>query len=126
MPPNIYTLAIGLFVKHFLADVVLQKVTSDFLDKDKYLLWSWTGFIHALAHTIGTLMALIIAGGYDFAWLAFADGVLHYIIDHIKSKYFYNHPYHYTKTHKAYWIAYGIDQTLHALTYLGIIYIASH
>lgn len=122
---TILTLAILFIVKHFICDFILQ---SDRMIKEKGTYGAAGGRDHAAVHAIGTTIVLFIALPWNINSHATAimigalDGFIHYHIDWIKSK--INKRFDlYPEWDKMFWWLLGADQTLHYLTYVGLIYI---
>lgn len=108
-----------LFFKHFLADFCWQ---SDRMIKDKGHLGRLGGLQHAGLH--GALTYVILMHFLNIqacVIIAVFDAVIHYIFDFI----------HRRATVKinvesnAFWFWIGLDQLLHAMTYLGIGFVIS-
>ena len=79
------------------------------------------GILHAFLHAVGTFLCVMwfetLSIAYCVCWF---DGVLHYHIDYAKmnlNKKFGWGP----NTHEEFWWLLGLDQLLHALTYIGLI-----
>lgn len=103
-----------LFVKHFLADFCWQ---TDKMLKDKGHLLRLGGLQHAGLHGALTYVILMhFLGIQACVMLAVADAFVHYHIDWIKVRV----SVRLTTADNAYWIWFGLDQLLHALTYLMI------
>lgn len=113
-----------LFTKHFIADFPLQR-PFHYLNKGTY--GHYGGIQHALIHASFTLMVLfwfhvlvfpisinliIIAAGLD--------GIIHYHIDWAKVKLNKLLGWGPT-THEEFWVLLGLDQFLHAVTYIGLV-----
>lgn len=106
-------------IKHTCADYFLQY---SWMIKDKGTYGAFGGFAHAKLHGILTfvILAFFISPFAAFA-LAALDSVVHYHVDYVKSNFWKNK--HLTAMDQQYWIAHGVDQLMHLLTYIGIIYI---
>ena len=112
---------LGLQVKHVLADYVLQ---SGWMLETKGRYGAAGGIAHAGLH--GVLTACVLAlGGLAYgvvAGIAVVEAVVHYHIDWGKER---------IVSGKAlgtgdggFWLALGLDQFLHQITYLGIVWAA--
>lgn len=108
-----------LFFKHFLADFCWQ---SDRMLKDKGHFWRIGGLQHAGLHGALTYVILMhFLGIQACVMLAVFDAVLHYSMDLV----------HRRATVRAsvdsnvFWIWTGIDQFVHAVTYLSIGFVVS-
>lgn len=113
----------ALFIKHFIVDFPLQAFPYQYRNKGTY--GHPGGLLHSGLHVVGTALALLPFADSSrvdvMLLLAFADGVIHYHIDwakmNINAKYGWG-----PTTHEQFWVALGVDQLLHALTYLGIVW----
>lgn len=110
-----------LVIKHFIADFVLQ---SDTMIREKGTYGKKGGIDHACCHAFLTLLFLapMIAflPGSLYIWpVAILDGVVHYHIDWAKM----NLSKGLTPADHKFWVWIGIDQLLHYLTYIGIVYV---
>jgi hypothetical protein len=103
-----------LILKHTVCDYFLQTLIH-IQNKGNY--GAWGGVVHSLHHTIGTLLiALSVTGSWSMSLqLAVIDGIAHYHIDYIKSKYGPKN-----QSHPHFWRWFGVDQAAHMLTYLFI------
>lgn len=114
-----------LFLKHFIVDFPLQK-PRHYLNKGTY--GHSGGIEHAGLHASFTMMVLIF-----FSWniyplailtpvlIGVADGVIHYHIDWAKMNLNKRMGWGPT-THEQFWVLLGVDQLLHALTYLAFAF----
>ena len=114
-------LLLALFgIKHFFCDYLWQ---TDKMLKEKGTYGAMGGKEHAAAHALGTLVVLVLflpwnLGAHVFALiLAAFDGVVHYHIDWAKT----NLARGLTPADHKFWVWFGLDQTLHYLTYIAII-----
>ena len=108
-----------LFVKHFLADFCWQ---SDRMLKDKGHFGRLGGLQHAGLH--GALTYVILMHFLTLqasVMLAAIDAIVHYVIDLAHRRITVKQA---TNT-DAFWFWIGVDQLVHALTYLGIGFIVS-
>jgi len=109
---------LGLFTKHFIVDFPLQ-VRYQWSNKGTY--GHPGGALHALLHCIGTFLVLVLFTPVHTAiLLAFADGVIHYHIDWAKMNLNKKLGWGPT-THEEFWWLLGLDQFLHALTYIAVV-----
>jgi len=108
-----------LFTKHFVVDFMLQ-TPYQYLNKGNY--GHTGGIVHSGLHAVATLF---IIGYFDTnlaMMMAVLDFVIHYHVDWAKVQ--INSRYNWkADTHKEFWWLLGLDQFLHALTYLGIAYV---
>lgn len=79
------------------------------------------GIYHALFHGLGTFLVLLLVTDFATALaLALVDFILHYHIDWAKMKFNKLKGWG-PMTHEQFWTLLGLDQYLHALTYIGIV-----
>ena len=103
-----------LFVKHFLADYCWQ---SDRMLKDKGHFGRLGGLQHAGLH--GALTYVILMHFLNLqacVMLAVFDAIVHYTVDLVHRR----ATVKLSTNTDAFWMWIGIDQLVHALTYLGI------
>lgn len=110
-------------IKHFFIDFVTQ-IPYYYLNKGK--LFHLGGIAHAGEHGAGTFLILMATAWltkvqmHEIILLAFADSVVHYVIDYAKVN--INQKYGWTATNSEnFWILTGLDQALHQLTYIGVL-----
>jgi hypothetical protein len=112
-------LVTALLVKHFVCDYVLQ---FQYMLDEKGKLFTQGGVHHAMFHALGTYLVFSwFTTPLDAYGLAMLDGVIHYFVDYLKAQ--ATHVYMLTPAKKAYWVALGLDQLLHQLTYVGLIWL---
>ena len=110
-------LMLFLFTKHFIIDFLLQ---AKYQWSNKGTYGHPGGILHAGLHGIGTLISIMWYAPNMALQLASIDMLIHYHIDWLKMN--LNDWFMWkADTHKEFWILLGIDQYLHALTYIGII-----
>ena len=105
-----------LFSKHFLIDFPLQ---TPYQLNNKGSYGHPGGLLHSGLHGLATLLifALVTPLAYLFA---IADFLIHYHIDWAKVT--INEHYGWTATtHNQFWILLGLDQYLHAMTYIAMV-----
>ena len=106
-----------LFTKHFIVDFPLQNAFQ-WMNKGKY--GHMGGIVHAGLHASTTLICFAWYAPLAAYYLALLDGLIHYHIDwakmNINSKYGWK-----ADTHEEFWWLLGLDQFLHALTYIGLV-----
>lgn len=108
---SVLYLLLLFIVKHFVCDFLLQ-FPRHYLNKGRY--WAWGGIEHALIHGVGTLLVLNPVA-------ALVDMLVHYHIDWAKMN--INRYYKLTPTNSEnFWRLLGLDQTLHLLTYIGLVW----
>ena len=106
-----------LFTKHFVVDFPLQK-PYQYLNKGTY--GHLGGIIHAWMHCVGTFFCFVWYAPEAAGYLAFADMVIHYHIDWAKMNLNAKMGWG-PNTHEQFWWLLGLDQFLHALTYIGMV-----
>ena len=115
----IYILLALFGIKHFLADFVFQY---DYMVREKGTYGAAGGLHHAGLHASFTFFVFLLAGLAYNPWiipLAFLDGVVHYHVDWAKQQ--LNRGL--TPADKKFWLYLGLDQCLHYLTYILLIFI---
>jgi hypothetical protein len=108
-----------LFTKHFIVDFPLQ-VRYQYSNKGTY--GHPGGLLHAWLHGIGTLLCFYWFAPVSAWCLALADMIIHYHIDWAKMNLNAKMGWG-PNTHEQFWWLLGLDQFLHALTY--ILFVAS-
>ena len=108
-----------LFTKHFLIDFPAQ-TPYQWMNKGTY--GHPGGLLHAGLHALGTLIVfLAVSASLEGALiLALIDGILHYHIDWAKMRINAHYGWK-ADAHPEFWVLLGIDQYLHALTYLLLV-----
>lgn len=116
----LYLVLIGLVAKHFVADYLTQ---TGWMIAGKGDLRHPGGYVHAGIHVAGTLAVLTLAGlGWAFVLaVGLAEFALHYALDYAKDH--YSRGVDPVARPRLYWALYGLDQTFHALTYVGILFL---
>lgn len=110
-----------LLVKHAIADFILQ---TDLIFRQKGSYGAPGGLWHALIHILLTApVFLLFPGGAPglAAVLLAGEFVVHYHIDWTKEQIVRREGW--TPKDKYFWWALGIDQLLHGLTYVAILWI---
>ena len=105
-----------LFTKHFVLDFILQ---NQYQIQNKGTYGHPGGILHSGLHGIATWLCLIWFTPLAL-WLAFVDFVVHYHIDWAKMH--LNRITGWTINQSPFWWLFGLDQYLHALTYIGLVY----
>jgi len=127
-----------LFSKHLIIDFFFQ---TPYMAANKGTYGHWGGISHALFHSLGSIISLLIAYylmgmpmQFFIQWVAIAtiilsliDGIIHYHMDWFKTwwgkkKNYKSHPDLGCTTNqcKSYWQWMGIDQFIHIMTYVGM------
>jgi len=110
-----------LLVKHAVADFILQ---TDLIFRQKGSYGAPGGLWHALIHILLTAPVFLLfpGGGLGLAAALLAgEFVLHYHIDWTKEQIVRREGW--TPKDKYFWWALGLDQLLHGLTYVAILWI---
>ncbi len=122
---DILLLILLLQIKHWYADFKIQT----YLQTVKKGIWADPiGMSHTGDHIWTTLIALLvfnlfvvpISAGLMLA-VAFAEGIVHYMIDYTKVKYGCK-----DNTKPLFWNQFGLDQLAHQVCYLIMAYILLH
>lgn len=109
-------LLISFQIKHFLADFPLQ--TKYMLRKTAKHGWKCPLLAHAGVHGGFTFLVIWPLASLKVALLCgLADFTVHLCVDFWKARFTNSHPFQ-----KSFWIAFGMDQTMHQLTYIVIAY----
>lgn len=110
-----------LLVKHAIADFLLQ---TDLIFRQKGSYGAPGGLLHALIHILLTAPVFLLfpGGGPGLAVaLLTAEFIVHYHIDWTKEQIVRHESW--SPKDKLFWWALGIDQLLHGLTYVAILWI---
>lgn len=114
---------LALVLKHFIVDFPLQAHPYQYKNKGTY--GHPGGLLHSGLHLIGTFLFLLPFAHHTrldaLAMIALLDGVIHYHIDWAKMNLNAKMGWGPT-THEQFWILLGVDQLLHMLTYIGIVW----
>ena len=106
-----------LFVKHFYVDFPLQN-KYQWSNKDKY--GHPGGLLHASLHGLATMLCFWWYAPLACIYLGLIDAVIHYHIDwakmNLNSKMGWG-----PTTHEEFWWLLGLDQFLHAATYIFLV-----
>jgi hypothetical protein len=106
-----------LFSKHFLIDFPLQ---TKFQYSNKGTYGHPGGILHAGLHGLGTYICIFWFAPVAAIYLALADMFVHYHIDwakmNLNSKLGWS-----PTTHEQFWWLLGLDQYLHAVTYVVFV-----
>jgi hypothetical protein len=107
-----------LIVKHFIVDFLLQ-TKYQWSNKGTYC--HPGGILHSGLHGIGTYLCLFWYAPIAAVYLAFADMVIHYHVDWAKMNLNAKMGWG-PNTHEEFWWLLGLDQLLHYLTYVVIVW----
>jgi Protein of unknown function (DUF3307) len=121
MSANLVLLVLMLLaIKHFIVDFPLQAYPYQYNNKGTY--GHPGGLLHSGLHGIGTLIALsVVIAPITALMYAAIDAVVHYHIDWAKMNINKKTGWGPT-THEEFWTLLGLDQLLHTLTYLWIVW----
>ena len=107
-----------LMIKHVIADYFMQY---SWMIKDKGKYGAWGGLAHSGWH--GVLTSAVIAWfGFPILFsilLGLLDSVIHYHVDYVKSNFWKKRKL--GPSDQMYWIAHGVDQFLHFMTYVLLV-----
>lgn len=113
---EIFVILSLLFVKHFIADFVIQ---FDYMVQEKGHYGKMGGIHHSFIHGFGTFLVF----GWFLHPIAFWAGVIdflvHYHIDWLKMK--IGKAKNCTPADKQFWFWLGLDQMFHSLTYVFLV-----
>ncbi len=115
-----FTLLVIYQFKHFIADFPLQR---EYMLRKTLAEWSFLVplMTHCLVHAVLTLgICLVFAPG--LWWLAVFDFVVHFLMDRLKSGPRYLGRFNNLKA-SGFWNVLGLDQMVHHLTHIYIIYV---
>lgn len=111
-------IALGLlFVKHWIADFVIQ---SDWQVSQKGIYGAWGGIIHSGIHGLMTTIILCFFLPYIYGAILIGvfDALVHYHTDFVKARFGEKDP-----SNPRFWIHLGLDQLIHALFYIWLVWI---
>ena len=117
---NFIQLLLFFQIKHLICDFPLQ--AHPYMYKNKGIYGHFGGILHAAIHMIGSTILCQYFG--LSLWLAYFDGIIHYHIDFVKM-WINNHFKLKPDNSEYFWILLGIDQFLHQITYIGIIWLST-
>jgi hypothetical protein len=108
-----------LFTKHFIVDFPLQ---TPYQWQNKGTYGHPGGLLHSGLHGIGTfaIFAVFLVSIKAALLLGFIDFLVHYHIDWAKMRLNAHYGWR-PDTHPEFWVLLGLDQYLHALTYLVMV-----
>jgi hypothetical protein len=116
---TIFILLVLYQVKHFLADFPLQ---GEYMLKKTLKGWDFLLplSLHSAIHALLTLLILLYFAPHLY-YLCFFDFIIHFLMDRIKSSERYLGRFS-DKSESMYWNVFGIDQMVHHLTHIFIVY----
>lgn len=113
-----FALLLLLFVKHWLADFVLQ---FDYMVEQKGFYGAAGGVHHSGIHAFLTVLCFTPFLSLPYSMVLGAiDGIAHYHIDWLKMR--INRIRQLNVTKNEFWVWLGADQLAHSLTYLALVY----
>ena len=108
-----------LQIKHFVVDFLLQ---NKYQWSNKGTYGHPGGVLHSGLHGVGTYLCVALFTRPDIALgLALIDWTVHYHIDWAKMQ--LNKRLSLTPASPRFWVLLGLDQLLHQLTYVGILFL---
>lgn len=115
-----FTLFVIFQLKHYIADFPLQR---EYMLRKTLPHWDFLLplTLHCLVHAVLTLIICLFFS-VSLWWLAVFDFVVHFLMDRLKSGPRYLGRYN-DLSKSGFWNVLGIDQMVHHLTHLYIIYI---
>lgn len=114
---EILVLIVLLFTKHFVVDFPLQP---KYMWSNKGTYGHPGGIAHAWLHGLGTWACIAWYAPMAAIYLGFIDMFIHYHVDWAKMN--LNKKLGYgPNTHEQFWWLLGLDQYLHALTYVILV-----
>lgn len=107
-------------VKHFLCDFVFQ---TEYQIQNKAIYGHAAGLLHAGLHTVGSLPALLILSARPevIGICLLGEFIIHYHADWFKARFDARKALE--EKDNTYWIIFGMDQFIHQVTYLGMVFI---
>ncbi len=119
----VYALLLFLFIKHFVADFLLQP---PYMYKNKGTLLHPGGWLHSGVHGWMTAVLLILCPihipALTILGVVLMEILIHYAMDYTKVNVCKKNGYGPT-THEQWFTWLGIDQTVHSLTYILIAFL---
>jgi ascorbate-specific PTS system EIIC-type component UlaA len=107
-------------IKHFACDFALQ-TQRQIQAKGNY--GQLAGMEHSGLHAIASLPALLILSNspITIAIVMISEFLVHYHVDWSKAR--IDKTYRWSDTSAPYWIVFGLDQLIHQMTYLVIVFV---
>ena len=120
MTAIVFGLLIGLEIKHFIADYLLQP---GWILAGKGDFRKPGGYAHAGIHAAFSAVVLLVCVTplWLVAEIVVAEFVVHYALDY--AKIYYSRGVHADTAPRKFWGLHGIDQLAHQLTYAAMIYV---
>lgn len=116
----IFELLVVFQLKHYIADFPLQR---EYMLRKTRANWDFVVplGLHSSVHAFGTLVICLYYAPHLW-WLALVDLVVHFVIDRLKSGPLYFGRFN-DLTKSSFWNIMGLDQMLHHITHLYIVYL---
>lgn len=114
-------LLVMLTLKHFIFDFYYQP---PYQWQNKGIYGHWGGLVHSGQHAAASVVILLALGFAVPLTLAVvvSEFIIHYHMDWFKMN--YNKKKGWTATtHNEFWVLLGVDQLVHSLTYIGMVYV---
>lgn len=120
MIAQLFGLLVGLEIKHFIADYLLQP---NWILAGKGDVRLPGGYAHAGIHAVFSFIVLLVCGtSFGLAaTLLVAEFVVHYALDY--AKVYYSRGVSMESQPRRYWALHGADQLTHQLTYIAMVYV---
>ena len=111
-----------LTLKHFVLDFLYQP---PYQWQNKGTYGHWGGLVHSGQHAVATFIILLFfVPSAIAAVISMCEFFIHYHMDWFKMN--YNKRKGWTATtHNEFWVLLGVDQLVHSLTYVGILFTVS-
>lgn len=108
-----------LTFKHFIFDFAYQP---PYQWQNKGTYGHWGGIVHSGQHALASLVILLFFTPYAI-FIAAGEFLIHYHTDWAKMS--INKHYGWgANTHEQFWILLGVDQLIHSLTYIGMVWLS--
>lgn len=121
--PHLVLVAMALLlIKHAIADFLLQTA---YQRATKGTYGAWGGLAHSATHIALTAPILLLFPGVGLvrgATILAGEFVVHYHLDFLKDQAVRR--FGWTSHHTPFWWALGLDQLMHGLTYVAIVWCA--
>ena len=108
-----------LMAKHVIADYFMQY---SWMIKHKGTYGHWKGMAHSGYHGILTALVFVLfleQANWFSILLGLLDSVIHHHVDYVKSNFWKSKKL--GPSDQMYWVAHGVDQFLHFMTYVLLV-----
>lgn len=119
---NLIFLAVLFIIKHFIVDFMME---TPYQANNKHIFGHLGGILHSQLHAFASWIILGFAFGFVtpvVLVVTVSELFIHYFIDLCKTNLCIRYKWE-DSTRKGFWNALGVDQALHYLTYVLMIYI---